>query len=108
MLFRSEDSEASLATGHSVVADAVFARAAERAAIEAVGRSAGVETIGLWLDAPAQTLEDRVTARRDDASDADAAVVRHQLDYDLGDMRWHRIDASDGAGETLKRAMTRL
>jgi len=93
-----------LAAGHSVIADAVFAREAERAEIEAVGKAAGIEFTGFWLDAPVAALEDRVTARRGDASDADASVVRRQLAYDLGAMHWHRIDAGDGADQTLKRA----
>ena len=93
-----------LAAGHSVVADAVFAREDERNAIDGVARAAGVVMTGLWLEAPAAVLEDRVTARRNDASDADVRVVRSQLGYDTGNIHWHRIDAGGGAERTLARA----
>ncbi|MEX2616263.1 MAG: AAA family ATPase [Alphaproteobacteria bacterium] len=97
----AERAALALDAGHCVVADAVFAREAERTAIAAVGRSCGVRVTGVWLDAPAAVLESRVAARRNDASDAGPAVVRDQLDYDLGVMDWHRVDAGNGAGQTV-------
>ena len=80
-----------LAAGRSVVVDAVHARPPEREAIEAVARAASVGFAGFWLEAPQQTLIERVTARTGDASDADATVVRHQLGYDLGPIGWTRV-----------------
>ena len=41
-----------LRAGHSVVVDAVYARAADRRVIEQVAEAASVPFIGLWLDAP--------------------------------------------------------
>ncbi|MDP6884993.1 MAG: AAA family ATPase, partial [Rhodospirillales bacterium] len=41
-----------LKTGHSVIADAVFARPDERRAIAAVAARAGVPFTGLWLESP--------------------------------------------------------
>lgn len=90
-----------LASGYTAVVDAVHAAAAEREAIEQVARGAGVPFVGIWLDAPRGVLVDRVEARRGDASDATAAVVAHQLGYDLGDIIWHRLDAG-GAFETTR------
>ena len=88
-----------LAAGHAVIADAVFARPAERAAIEAAAARAGVPFDGLWLEAPPDTLTARVTARLSagtgDASDANAEVVAKQLAYDLGDITWPRVAAGD-------------
>ncbi|MFG1204328.1 AAA family ATPase [Xanthobacter aminoxidans] len=79
-----------LASDYTVIVDAVHARPEERDAIESVAREAGVPFAGLWLDVPAEELVRRVEARRGDASDADAAVVRHQLGYNLGIIRWTR------------------
>ena len=79
-----------LASGYTVIVDAVHARPEERDAIEQVARDAAVPFAGVWLDVPAEELVRRVTARTGDASDADATVVRHQLGYDLGEIRWTR------------------
>jgi len=86
------------------VADAVFAMEAERQVIQAMAASRSLPFTGIWLDAPVGDLVGRVTARRRDASDADAAVVRHQVEYDIGSITWHRIDASGTPDETLARA----
>ncbi|MDI4656143.1 AAA family ATPase [Xanthobacter autotrophicus] len=79
-----------LVTGHSVIVDAVHARPDERDAIGEVARQAGADFHGWWLEAPEGELIRRVEARSGDASDADAAVVRRQLAYDLGDISWTR------------------
>jgi uncharacterized protein len=89
-----------LAAGHSVILDAVHAQPAERDAAAAVAASAGVPFAGLWLEAPAPTLEARVEARRGDASDATAAIVRRQQGYELGAIGWRRI-AADGPLEQV-------
>ncbi len=68
-----------LEAGRAVVLDAVFDRVADRRAAEDLARTAGVAFAGLWLQAPQATLEARVTARRGDASDATAEVVRKQI-----------------------------
>jgi len=82
-----------LSAGHSVIADAVFTRPAERAAIAAVAHDLGLRFDGIWLQAAPATLSERVTARRDDASDADAEVVARQLSYDTGKIDWRRLEA---------------
>ena len=38
--------------GHAAIADAVFARPADRDAIEQAAAAAGVPFVGIWLDAP--------------------------------------------------------
>lgn len=97
-----------LAAGHSALVDAVFANEAEREAIAAIGRSAGVEFRGLFLVADVKTREQRVGARVHDASDADAAVVRAQESYRLGTLTWTQIDASGTIEQTLMRASAHI
>jgi aminoglycoside phosphotransferase family enzyme/predicted kinase len=93
-----------IAAHHSAIADAVYARLADRQAIERVASDAGVAFVGIWLDAPEATLVDRATRRVADASDADAAVIRQQRTQDIGAMRWHRLDASRSFDDVLDDA----
>ena len=93
-----------LAAGHAVILDAVHARPEERAAAEALARERGLPFLGLWLEAPAEVLAARAEARRGDASDATPAVIRRQLDYDLGAMTWTRVDASGRPDEVAAEA----
>jgi aminoglycoside phosphotransferase family enzyme/predicted kinase len=80
--------------GWSVIVDAVHARPGEREAIAAVARSAGVPFSGVWLEIDAALAEQRVAARRNDVSDATTQVLEQQRRYEIGEMRWTRIDAS--------------
>ncbi len=92
-----------LDAGQTVVCDAVFAKPAERAAIEEAAASRSIPFSGLWLNAPAELLEKRVEQRSDlgtDASDADVGVVKQQLTYDLGDLDWLAIE-TDGTPEAV-------
>lgn len=97
-----------LGAGHSVVVDAVFARADERAAAEALGHKGNVPFAGLWLEASHEQLVARVEGRRGDASDATPDVVRKQLSYDLGAICWARVPADGSAVATLSAARARL
>jgi len=97
-----------LRAGHSVVVDAVYARAADRRVIEQVAEAASVPFIGLWLDAPESLLIDRAAQRHNDASDADADVIRMQRAQDIGDIGWSRLDASTGAASVLSSATDRV
>jgi len=91
--------------GHAAIADAVFARQADREAIEGVAAAAGVPFVGLWLDAPESVLIARAARRRLDPSDADAAVIRSQLSQDTGPIVWHRVDASSAPETVLQDAI---
>ncbi len=97
-----------LAAGHSVVVDAVFAQAHERAALADMASSAKVRFKGLFLTADLATRIARVGARANDASDADAAVARAQERYDLGTLDWTAVDASATPEATLAKARTAL
>ncbi len=82
-----------LAAGHSVVADAAFLRAEERAAIAA----AAADFTGLWLTAPLDVLRARVAARQGDASDASVAVLEAAAARDPGPLDWTVLDATGEA-----------
>jgi len=94
-----------LLAGHTVVVDAVFLDQAERSAIEQVAKGAGAAFAGLWLEADEECLVARVTARKEDASDATADVVRYQLKHLTGSVNWHRINADGVLGETIERSL---
>ncbi len=91
---------AALAAGRAVVLDGVYADADQRAAVAALAREAGVRFAAVWLDAPDATLLSRVAARRGDASDADAEVVRQQLANVQPPEDWVRLDATGDAEAT--------
>jgi predicted kinase len=93
-----------LKAGHAAVVDATFLSATDRAAIENAARAAAVPFVGLWLDAPLDTLLARVAWRVGDASDADACVVRQQMREDPGLVTWRRMDASTSAPDVLEAA----
>jgi predicted kinase len=88
-----EGAAAALATGHSVVVDAVFGRPDERERIEEIARSSGADFKGIWLEAPISLLLERVAARQGDPSDADVEVVRRQSERDVGSLAWTRLAA---------------
>ncbi|NOW44415.1 hypothetical protein FHW96_000557 [Novosphingobium sp. SG751A] len=95
---------AMLCRGWPVVADAVFAAPDERAAIAQAARAADAPFLGLWLTADGATMQQRVTARRGDASDADAAVVARQMAYNCGDLSDWRVLAADGSRDAVVAA----
>ena len=91
-----------VAAGHSAIVDAVFAAPPERTGVEQSASVLGVPFRGLFLTADLATRRQRVGARRGDASDADAAVVERQEEYDLGGLDWLRVDASGTPEQTLE------
>jgi aminoglycoside phosphotransferase family enzyme/predicted kinase len=90
-----------LGEGHGVVLDAAFLDPAQRARARACAAAAGVAFAGIWLAAPPEVLSSRIAARHNDASDADLAVLRQQLDRcPEPPAGWTVVDA-DGAVETV-------
>jgi aminoglycoside phosphotransferase family enzyme/predicted kinase len=102
--------KAALKAGHSAILDAVFAREDEREAAEELAGGTNARFTGLWLAAAPAILKSRVTGRRGDASDADAAVVEKQLGYQPGEIRWKKVDVSGSvaASETNVRQILQL
>ncbi len=94
-----------LAAGQSVIADAVFADPEERKAIEQVADEAGVPFHGLWLETSPAVMQERVTRRTRNVSDANAWVVRLQLQYDPGEVTWTRFDTTGSRENTLAKAL---
>jgi uncharacterized protein len=99
---------AALRAGYAVVLDAVAARPEQRQAFAAVAQAAGVPFAGLWLEAPVDTLERRIGARRDDVSDATVEVLHQQLDYELGAINWIRLPADGAPADVLAAACAAL
>lgn len=99
-----ERSVQTVRTGHSAIVDAVYAQQSDREAIERAATDASIPFLGLWLDAPDPLLVARTEQRRNDPSDADAAVIRTQRAQDTGVIGWRRIDASQPADDVLRNA----
>lgn len=100
-----------LAAGHSVIMDAVHGASEEREGIEDVARDAGVVFDGIWMEASATQLEDRVTKRvvdAADASDATVEILHRQLGYAIGEMTWRRVDSSGSLEATLSKTRALL
>jgi hypothetical protein len=93
-----------LKAGHCAIVDAVFLDRRERTKIEQVAADAGMPFQGLWLAASAEVLMARVRGRKGDASDADAAVLRAQLEVDPGPLTWTKVDAGGDPGTVAARA----
>ncbi|MGC9370880.1 MAG: AAA family ATPase [Paracoccaceae bacterium] len=98
----SERACALVGQGGSVLVDAVFDRPDRRAALEAA--VSGAPFAAFWLEADADTLRQRVGARRGGPSDADLKVLEAQLARDLGEMTWVPI-AADGPPGTVVAAL---
>lgn len=93
-----------LAGGYSAICDATYMDPERRAELARVARAAGVNFVGLWLDASPDEMATRVGKRRGDPSDANEAVLRGQLAAETGTIDWARIPAGGGPGETLDAA----
>jgi aminoglycoside phosphotransferase family enzyme/predicted kinase len=97
-----------LAAGYSVIIDAVSLKASERQSFTAVAEAAGVPFAGVWLAAPAATMDRRLRSRRHDASDASPEVLAQQLRQDPGTIDWVRIDAGTGPANCLSAVRSAL
>jgi hypothetical protein len=97
-----------LDAGYTAIADAVFAHADTRAAVEDVARDAGVPFQGFWLEAPIPVMVARLETRVRDASDATPAVLARQLARPPDARGWTRLDAGSPADELARRARRHL
>jgi len=97
-----ELAKAGLEAGRWVMIDATFQQETERDEIAAIARQMQVKFAGLWLEAPLQIRKERVSKRKNDASDATEEVVVAQAAAQPGSLAWHKIDASAPAAETAR------
>lgn len=103
-----EKSRIGLDARYAVVVDAVYGNADERSDVEQAAKRAQVPFIGLWLQAPPETMIERVKLRSNDASDATADVVATQLARGWGDNAWAVIDAGGSPAQTLEAAISAI
>ena len=66
-------------SGYSVIVDAAFLKHEQRQPFQLLAESLGVRYHILEVTAPADTLRQRIIERKHDISDADLAVLEHQL-----------------------------
>ncbi|MBX9758204.1 MAG: AAA family ATPase, partial [Beijerinckiaceae bacterium] len=95
-----------LDAGWPVICDAVFDRRADRDALAHVAQECVAPFLGVWLEAPAQTLAARVAARTGDPSDATVDVLQAQqakLAASGEAMDWTRLDATAPPEATAAR-----
>jgi aminoglycoside phosphotransferase family enzyme/predicted kinase len=104
----SQQVERVLSQGHSAVADAVFAREGERAAIKEAARRSQVRFVGIFLAADLKVRQSRISRRTADASDATVEIARLQERYDIGTVDWIVVDASGTPEETLSACLDRI
>lgn len=71
--------EAMLGAGYSVIVDATFLKRSQREPFRRIAQLKSVPMVILDLAAPSEVLRQRLRQRKGDASDADLAVLEHQL-----------------------------
>ncbi len=103
-----QKTEIALKAGHTVVVDAVFKEPEKRLAFEQLAKSLNIPFSGLWLTAPEQTLLDRVSHRKNDASDADETIVKKQQNEDTGPITWNIVEAGGTQTDTIIEANAKL
>ena len=98
-----------LATGQSVVADALFHEPAQRAKIEQIAREMNVDFQGFWVDAPLEVRKQRVLSRQRNPSDVKTPEeLDKQLNKDVGAITWDKIDTSGDRMATLAQVRSLL
>ena len=103
-----EDAATALTAGQVVIADATFIHPQDRDKIEQIALDMGLPFEGLWLEIEPALMEKRLGARTRDTSDADAAVLSHQLAEDTGEIKWQKLSIapSDLSQEALVRLIS--
>lgn len=74
-----ELAEQVISVGYNVVVDAAFLKHEQREPFQKLARHLKVSYVILEITAPAEILQQRIVERKNDVSDADLAVLKHQL-----------------------------
>lgn len=101
----AESTKKVLASGHSVIADAVYGATSQRTQIESVTCEMGARFCGVWLDAPLSVLEARLAQRSHDASDATIDVLHRQCRTIEAPKHWVKVDAGRSPELSLANAV---
>ncbi|MEO0936525.1 MAG: AAA family ATPase [Pseudomonadota bacterium] len=100
--------EACLQAGQTVIVDAVFSEASQRQMIEALASDLGCAFAGIWLEAALEDRLSRVATRRNDASDADRAVVSRQVPVPKDALTWSVVSTTGTIEETRARVAAQV
>jgi aminoglycoside phosphotransferase family enzyme/predicted kinase len=94
--------------GFVAIVDAVFGDARQQKAVQDAAEEEGVPFVGLWLDAPLVTMEQRLAARTGDVSDATSSVLHRQHARASAPAHWEHIDATRAPGEVAEFALASI
>lgn len=104
-----QQARTALSVGSCVILDALFYNPAERQAAENLAQSEHVPFIGLWMDAPVTTREERIKTRLRNPSDVkEREELDRQLNLDTGIITWAKIMTDGPRDKTLQKALTVL
>ena len=97
-----------LKAGFPVILDGVYGEKSQRVRVAQLAAQSGVPFDGLWLMAAKHALEERIAARRGDASDATVAVLHRQLVSVSRPAEWRALDTGVSPQEVLAAARAAL
>lgn len=103
-----DEAKETLASGQSVILDAVFAKQDQRERVERIAVAAGVPFNGIWVDAPEDVRAERVGTRKRNVSDITVDIAREQSSYDLGEVAWAPVDSSGAKEATIEQGLNVL
>lgn len=86
--------KSALDAGDILIVEIVFANEKGRQKIQEIAEEHGAEFHGVWLDLAYEDLKERVANRTNDVSDAGVEIVDLQQTFNLGEITWDRVNAS--------------
>lgn len=98
------DAARALRSGTSVILDATFIEGEKTRNLDALAGRAGATFAGLWLSLDLAALQQRISARGADASDATPAVAADQWQSVRENPAWTKLDASRSPNEVAAEA----
>ena len=84
-----ELAESVISAGYNVIVDAAFLKKEQREPFKFLAKRLNVPYVILEITAPADVLRQRIVERKNDVSDADLAVLNHQLS------NWQALDKNE-------------